>query len=457
MTPLDDELRSTLRAHAGDVQPAPDPLGGIETRARGMRRRRTALAATGTALAVAAVALAVPALLDRDRTGGGTQFASSSPTVTSSSAALDPARPWAFRGTPLSAGLLASFQDAWAGAHPGSTLTVLFAQVYEPSQQPEAVFVASGPDGHRYGYLRSLNKGIEITVDQPLPAATTALTVELPGDTVPRLLVLAAPDSKTVLYAANGTSFSPIDGPGRCIANDQVTPCAGSDGPYGVGVTPLEGDAAKARVRVIGADGSTVFDQPARPESSSKLPTNLLADWPQRGSLADGPDGTEVVKAFAASQGKPADQARYRALYTGNTDSGVRFTIGQAWIDGEDSAHTFGYATGGTNGPVPFLGPVTPTTPPLVALVIGSLPGTTTDLLIVVPTPRTGQVSYDTDGSGAFTPVTGQDHLDGVVLIDRDPRASNDRLEVLDGNGNLDQPNYRGPVAPFLCAAKECG
>jgi hypothetical protein len=66
-------------------------------------------------------------------------------------------------------------------------------------------------------------------------------------------------------------------------------------------------------------------------------------------------------------------------------------------------------------------------------------------------------VSYDPDATGAFRPVTGQDHLDGVVLIDRAKDASADRLEVLDGNGSSDAPLYRGAVAPLLCGLKECG
>ncbi len=442
MTPLDDELRTTLRAHAGDVRPAPDPLGGIEARAKGLRRRRTALAATGTALAVAAVALAVPSLVDRDRDRAATQFASSGPTVTSSSATLDPARPWSFRGTPLSTGVMASFQDAWSAKHPGSTLTVLFAQVYEPSQQPEAAIVASGPDGDRYGYLMSLNKGIEISEDQPLEAGTTAITVELPGDEVPRLLVLAAPDSKAVSFASDGHTFT-----------EMASPLLGQDH-IGLGIAPLEGETADDRVRVTAADGTVVFDRPARPENSER-PTNLLT-WEARGGN-EMPLVPGMREAFAPSLQTTAEKVNYKVLFAGDTDGGVRFLVGQIWAPDDREVHSFAYAEGGTNGPEVFLGPLTPLDPPVLAFVLGSQPGSTTDLLVVVPTPRTGQVSYDADATGAFTPISGQDYLDGVVLIDRDPRATNDRLEVLDGNGDLDRPNYRGPVAPLLCGAKECG
>jgi hypothetical protein len=79
-------------------------------------------------------------------------------------------------------------------------------------------------------------------------------------------------------------------------------------------------------------------------------------------------------------------------------------------------------------------------------------------LLVVVPRPGTGQVSYSPHATGAFQPVAnGRSDLDGVALIQRDLQASDDRLQVLDGDGNLDQPLYEGPVTPLLCGYKECG
>ena len=93
----------------------------------------------------------------------------------------------------------------------------------------------------------------------------------------------------------------------------------------------------------------------------------------------------------------------------------------------------------------------------MLAFVVGSLPGTSVDQLVVIPQPRTGQVLYDKNATGAFSPVTGQDYLDGVVLIDRSRTATDDRLQVLDGNGDLDNPTYEGPVAPLLCGVRECG
>jgi len=74
-----------------------------------------------------------------------------------------------------------------------------------------------------------------------------------------------------------------------------------------------------------------------------------------------------------------------------------------------------------------------------------------------VPQPRTGQVLYAKDATGAFKPVTGQDYLNGVVLIDRTAGDTDDRLQLLDGNGNLDKPTFEGPVVSLLCGYSGCG
>jgi hypothetical protein len=75
-----------------------------------------------------------------------------------------------------------------------------------------------------------------------------------------------------------------------------------------------------------------------------------------------------------------------------------------------------------------------------------------------VPRPGIGQVSYAPRATGAFSPVAyGRSDLDGIGLIDRAKTATDDRIEALDGDGNLDQPLYRGPVAALLCGLRECG
>src|SRR5690348_13699651 len=100
MSPIDDQLRALLTSRASDVPPAPDPLGGIETRARGLRRRRVFTSAAGAAAVVVAVAVAVPLLVS----GGGTTAVKppgdTTPTTTAVETPYIPANlyPWATRG-----------------------------------------------------------------------------------------------------------------------------------------------------------------------------------------------------------------------------------------------------------------------------------------------------------------------------------------------------------------------
>src|SRR3954451_8810401 len=130
MTPIDDELRNLLHARADVVKPAPDPLGGIERRARRMRRNRVAASVAGAALAVSAVAFAVP-LLRPGSDSGATQFATQPPSaqpsaspVTVPAGALDPQHPWAYRGDPavIAGNELVTLRAEWSAKHPGATL-----------------------------------------------------------------------------------------------------------------------------------------------------------------------------------------------------------------------------------------------------------------------------------------------------------------------------------------------
>lgn len=431
MSPLDDELRTALHTRADLLAPSPDPLAGIETRARGMRRRRSLAAVTGAALMVVAVALAVPLV-----GSGGTAAPQPASTVSTSDAVLDPAHPWAFRGTALASP--DALKAAWKAKHPDSTLAVLFAQVYEPSGQGEAFFVAGGPSGARYGYAIQNDSGTVIDVDQPLATGTTALTYTLEGDETQRLLVLAAPSTRAIEYAADGATYAPM------------TAIAGP----GVAVTSLD-NALNPRVRVLGSNGAVVYDAPLKDNRTLEPgPTNLLS-WPARGSQ-DSSLLAPARAALAPSLQATPDEVLLQVLFTGDTDSAVRYVMGQAWKRGDASAHSFAYAEGGTNGPSTFFGPVTPDAPALLAFVVDSLPGTTTDLLVVVPTPRTTQVSYGTDRSHV-RPVADTPGTDGVALIDRSRTPGEDVLVLLTGNGGPADVTFNGPVAPLLCGDKSCG
>jgi hypothetical protein len=164
-----------------------------------------------------------------------------------------------------------------------------------------------------------------------------------------------------------------------------------------------------------------------------------------------------VRTAFADAVGGDVGDAHYRAFYEGVRD-GVRLTVGQAWMTGDAKAHSVGMSQLSGQQPGFFYGAVTDDVADALALVVGNVPGRSTDLLVVVTAPTTGQVSYSPDATSAFRDATDPaSSLGGVTFIDRSTTATNDRLEILDGNGDLDHPVYRGPVAPFVCGAKECG
>lgn len=418
MSPLDDELRSLLHARADDVAPAPDPLGGIEARARGIRRRRVLASVSGAAALVAAVALAVPLLVSGDDT------ATRQPGDGHVTGAFDPDHPWAPRGTPIS------------DAIDRGTAATLLTQTYAGGE--ELYYAGNGS----YGYVRRTPDGRETTGKQPLPSDLRVLAWALPsvGDPHPaRLVVIAAPDA-TVEYASNGRSYDTISDVGQA--------------PKGIGLVPIEADDPNDTIRVTEADGTTVVQQaPDWTPPAGSPPTNLVT-WVHRGDAALQPPTADVVHAFTQATGHSDDsRAHYASLYDGEV-KGVRYTIGQGWYDGDTAARTFGFTSTGQV----FLGPQTPMDTDLIALLVDSIPGSSTDLLVLVPRPGTGQLSYSPDATTAFSPVaSGRSDLNGVGLVDRAPTASTDRIEQLDGDGNLDHPIYRGPVQPFLCAAKECG
>lgn len=284
MTPLDQELRTALAARAAAVDPSPDPLAGIETRARGLRRRRLLTAVVGAALAVTAVAVAVPALNSQDRGAGPSQFATVPPT-------------------------------------PG----------------------ASGPT--------------------PTP-----------------------------------------------------------------GTSPATATAPAA-------------------------PGNVLA-WPVTGQAPAAAEVVDVTTRYAAARKRRAEEAHYRALHSDLTESGVRYTVGQAWLDGDHTAFDVSWVQDRSTAPVFHVWGATPRTPAVRAFVLGIAATFSSDLLILVPRPGVGQLSYSPDATTALSPVASGP--DPVALLPRPAGSTGDRVEVLDGDGNLDRPLYRGPVSTLLCGLTAC-
>ena len=450
MAPLDDELRTTLRARAATVAPSPDPLAGIERRARGIRRHRIAASVAGAALAVSAVAVSVTALQPTPRPEPA-PFASVAP-----SGPVTPRRPSNAVSWPTLAGtdaMDAGVTASWAAqqkANPADvSLEVLYRGVTGDAGQV-AAYQLWTPTGPARVVIATSVKGRALPLTDQLAEDISDYRAIVPGLATPWVVVVGNPDIVKVDYAQNGVDF--------VSQSATRTAVFARTGPTGSRADQVRTTDRTGRTATQTANPPGPTD--GAPGTSDGEPTNLLGSWPERGDATAGPDVGELKTRFAQARNRPneASKAQYRALWTAKTTSGVRYTVGQAWFTGDPTALSVSFATGGSNGPNFFLGRATPTAPAVLPFVIDSLPGTTTDLLVAVPRPGTGQVSYAATATGPFTPeASGRSDLNGVGLIDRSRTASNDRLEILDGDGNIDKPLYRGPVTPLVCGFSSCG
>lgn len=452
MSPLDDELRAALRGRATALAPSPDPLAGIEQRAKRLQRNRIGAAVAGSVLAVALVAAVVPALQSSMTAPRPPQVAASDPPAPDldlTRYALDvdaPQNAWGFRGRPVSEQDRALIQREYATRTGGSEVTVtpLYGGFDESAARDEVVFVADVDGKSRWGIASYPGEaGLEIVWDEPLPKPALALAAALPGDEgVGRLLLVAAPEVERVFYGS---------------ASDEASMAMPE---AGVATGPLDRDPDTDYYRVLAGGQEVARGAAPDAEQPSAEPANLL-EWPSRGAELSPDLDAAVLKQFtAALPGLPEEPqdagVRYRPLFTGDTDGGVRYTIGQAWAVG-GSAFTVAVAEGGTEGAQFFLGPKTDPGSRVLAYLLCCQPGTTVDTLVVVPQPGTGQVLYAAGPQAELAPVgAGQDFLDGVVLVDRDPKAEGDRLRLLDGDGDLDAPTFDGPVANLLCGLTSC-
>lgn len=439
MNTMDDEVRATLHERANLIAPPLEVFERVERRAGRMHRNRVAVSVTGAVAAVAAVAIVMPTVVSgsgRHHVVTTTNTATQQQTQQAPNKyALDPAKPWAYRGDPkaIVSATLGKFRRDWAAKHPGSILQPLWGDIYEPSQQAEVVFVAKVGDSARWGMVMAAPDASQFIVDVPLAPDTAVLPIVAPGDEVARLLAVAAPDVKAIQYAGDGVTFK------------DMTQIAA-----GVAVTPLEGNQSVDQIRVIGADGQTAY-QGAVPDSSvGATPANLLK-WPTRGTL---PNGLlqETTTAYAQSRQQPAAVVQTKVLYAGVDTAGTQYLLAQAWISGDQAASTVGYLKH-VDGTVELqLKAQTAADAPLVVLDVTDSPATPTETLVVVPQPTTGQVLYASGPTAKFTPAPADQ--EGVFTVSRDPRAQGDRLQVLDGDG---RQTYVGTVASELCGISGCG
>jgi hypothetical protein len=429
------------------VPPSPDPLAGIERRAARMQRNRLAASVAGSVLAVAAIATAVPLLSGTTSPApDAPPVASAQPSprpttvVTTPSYALDPQRPWAYRGTPLAElgnGTVDTITREYATrrgvTESAVALTPLWGRVYEPSQQAELVFVATVDGEDRWGYASGGDAGPEFVVDEALPSPALALAAALPGDEGARLVVVASPEAGELQY-----------GPDDASEYATMEPLAD-----GVGITALDGDPATATYRVLDPAGTELLRRPVPPVSGpeqppgTELPTpSNVVDWPPRGAVPD-ELRAQADADFARAAGVPVEQVRTRLLYGGERD-GTTFALLQGWY-GSD-ARAFAWASRPDGSTASALLGFTAPGPALFAAVLDGV-------LLVVPEPRAGQVLYAPDATGEPQPVPDQG-TEVAVLVDRPDDRVGDRLLVLDGDGDPEQPIFRGTVEEALASSR---
>jgi hypothetical protein len=453
MSPIDDELRAALQGRAQAVTPTPDPLTGIEQRAKRIQRTRIGAAVAGSALAVALVAAVVPAVQSATSDRNDVpRVASAQPTPTPAPAtspyALDPLDPWDYRGADLELlgpGTLGTIERDFGARHGARSveLSPLFGQFYDPSQQFTLFFVADVEmaDGvHQYFWGVSETpgeSGPEFVVDEPLAEPAMALAAGLEGDEVGRLIVVADPAVDEIAYAEDGSgSFR------------TATPLAD-----GVGIIAMTGDPASDSY-VVFVQGEEVHRAPAPDVAASEQPDrgpssaaalDPGAPWELRGETALLEDGHLAGLADDFATRRNVDRAGVEVvpLYvqSGPTDADlevaylVRDREGP-WFWGVSALFEGGWWWFTEHE-------LQPGTAALAAL----LPrGDQDPQVLVVAAPWMGGAVYAAAGE-ADRPMQ---ELDAGVYgaTVREPVAGT-RYKVLDGNGDLDNPVAEGQVPPY--------
>lgn len=283
MSPIDEELRTTLRRRAEGLPPPADPLVGIERRAGQMRRRCRAGAVAGAALAVVAVAVAVPlssAAAHRATPTSG--YASAVPTM----AVGIPQAPESSLGTTLADPReLKNFID-WLPrgsieAHENLDEEVgrLWAQRHDIGADQAGInllWESPLPDGSRAGIWqfwklgtttgytvigqRLTNGKVVIVSDVVSPKNVGEISAVLVGPHFGFVLVLGPPQTGQIRYAADGLHFAPVDrqpgyigGPGWAVF-DWLGP-----GRYGSATRPT---GQPDRIELLGANGRPTYVGP---------------------------------------------------------------------------------------------------------------------------------------------------------------------------------------------------
>jgi len=225
MTPIDDELRTSLRRQADGVTPLADPLAGVERRASQIRRRRMATAVSGAALTVVAVALTVPQLVSSQTSSryAGGALSPLSPAVTPSDR-VDPPPPanllrWPTRAAAMPAIAEVQFEAGiarlWAAKHSADSRNNKLWGAGLPGGGVAGIWqfwTLGSPTAHTVVGQRLPDGRTFIVLDQVTPKGVKEISSVLAGGAFPHVVVLGPPTTGQIGYDENGQKrFRPVE------------------------------------------------------------------------------------------------------------------------------------------------------------------------------------------------------------------------------------------------------
>ncbi len=337
---------------------------------------------------------------------------------------------------------------AWAAAHRVAPAKVVGEQLYlglaDGGQLLVGVYQLWVPGGQAHVVVAQGEPRSEAVLVRDSVARRDLGHVDgVVSRTSPHVVLLAAPGTSRVEYRAGAASAW------RVVDQDSLGLV------FGRAAAPQAGEALRL-TRHGRTTVSALWTGPAagaaRPPAAA--PANLL-DWPARGQLSSGPSTEAVAAAYAKEMKAP--RAQVRRLFSGDTDGGQRFLIGQAWVPGKP-ARTVGYVETPGRESILHIQPETRKGARLVAFLLTDQPGTTTDLLVVVPEPGTTQVDYRTSAAAPWKDAFTNPNLDGVAFVDRAKSPADDGLRLLTGNGDPAAPSTLVVrVSRALCDGSGCG
>ena len=434
MSPLDDELRTLMSARAGQVAPSPDPLAGIESRARRMRRNRVAASVAGAAVVFAAIGLAVPAVLP-DRDTGAVQFATPSPSPTSSTAR--PISSWPTRGAATPEAL--TFAREQYAAQRGSTPDQVDTRLLwggSPDNGPQVLVLLGGPRGSDGSLTPEdvvlvyyAEDGVKRLVgSDPLDPGTREVNRAVDTGSGQYVVAIGEPGTQQIRYSSDGNKTWTTEALKDGVSTFPRTPVRSR--PDNLEYTWADGDALATPVQDQYVGSGT-------PGASTDYRLDPADPWTYRGSQAALDNGNleSFTREWAVRERVAEKTVVFTPLYGEIYEPSQQPVVFYLARSGGGSWH-WGVVSGSESGPSFQHDEVLREGRQAL---VAALPGDTVGRLLVVSSPKTGQATYSPDGR---TPRAMTGLAPGIWITPLDGDPAKDRVVVLDGNGNLDYPLY---------------